>query len=114
MELKHLRKNKIVKISTEHIESELRKLEAREDKYNKTIEDNKYLHKLLFDRICESGEGASPWRGGLSSPIKFSEDKEDYLTAHNLIMGATQDLKKIQEKKNLIESELIDRTLTES
>jgi hypothetical protein len=113
MELKHLRKNKIAKIKTEVLENELNKLESRRDIYQATIEEKEPIHRLLKERLIESGEGLDTWRGRIKSELKeWSDDKETYHMADNDIRNAQHGLKKTAEKKRLIEQELVDRLLT--
>ena len=118
MELKHLRKGKIQTISTDLLDNELHKLEIRQAKYKKDISDNETYCNTLFERLAESGEGTNWNRGyfnkdsGEYIEIKFSDDKEEWHRLNDIIKGAEHSLKKMQKKKQLIEMELIDRTLT--
>ena len=116
MELKHLRKGKIQTISTEVLERELAKLEARQARYEVDIANEAHC-KVLLERLIDSGESTSTYRisydaiAEISTKIVWSDDKEEWHRLNTIIKSAKHAKEKIQKKKQLIEIELINRML---
>jgi len=110
MELKHLRKGKIVKVPTADLENELKKIEIRVKRYNAVIEEFEPLRKILHCRLVENGVGIKVWRGSEN----WSVDQEDHYRVSQNVNDAMHAIDKIKEKTKLIEEELLDRILTDN
>ena len=120
MELKHLRKGKINKISTEDLQRELDKLLERERKRQKEIDDNETYRDVLAERIANDPNNGYKPNVKKDYPLfhqlnpdNWTEDRAEWERLNDIVINAYHSIEKMQKKKQILENELVDRLLTE-